>query len=238
VAGEPEKGHVEDFAFFVTDLRNFVDDVVLKGGHANYFLIGHSMGGAIASLYLEENSKPFQAAAMTSPMHEIQSLGGQEPNFLCSAAGLFARIADENYVVGGHGYRPAPYDRNDYTNSPVRYQRLLDQYERVPAVQLGSPTHGWASRACEASATARSEADKIAIPVRLFQAERDGIVHPDGHREFCENYRKAVAAGCDGKGGGPIVMQGAKHELLIETDVIRNEVVAEMLSFFEKNRKP
>lgn len=238
VVGEPQKGHVENFGFFVADLRKFVGDVVEKGGHANHFLIAHSMGGVIASLYLEEDPKPFQAAAMTSPMHEIQSLGGLEPLISCPIAHILSSFWDSGYVLQGHGYQPPPFTNNDYTGSEIRYERLLAEYKKEPKVQLGSPTHGWLARACDAAKKSRNEADRIRIPVRLFQGGSDKIVHANGHKVFCENYRKAAPAGCDGKGGGPVVMKDAKHELLIEKDGIRHEVVAGILSFFEKNRKP
>src|SRR5262249_5450299 len=63
-------GHVESFGQYVADLKQVVDAVVIPGQHKRRFLLAHSMGGAIASLYLEQYANDFAAAVLSSPMHE------------------------------------------------------------------------------------------------------------------------------------------------------------------------
>ena len=65
-----EIGHVERFNDYVDDLKTFVDRVVKPDSNRNLALLTHSMGGAIASLYLQKHSGDFAAAVLMSPMHE------------------------------------------------------------------------------------------------------------------------------------------------------------------------
>jgi lysophospholipase len=242
VASEPERGYVNSFDDFVSDLDTFVRTKVAPGNHANYFLVAHSMGGAIAAQYLERSTDPgirFRAAAFSSPMMEIKGLFGLSGDLLsCHGARVLKSLGlSTRYVLGGSGYSPKPFAKNSYTSSPLRYQRLLDEYEKTPKVRLGSATHGWVALACDAARQARRDGAKIQIPVRLFQAGADTIVHPAGQREFCANYRKTRSEGCDGAGGGPITVADAKHELFIEDDAKRNQVLTTTLKFFESQRQ-
>jgi lysophospholipase len=242
VADHPQKGYVEDFPDFVADLRTFVDQHVRPGQHRNHFLLAHSMGGAIASLYLEEEAAhPFRAAALSSPMHAIRGLFGWNGEIVtCKVARVFVAFGQATgYTVSGHDYQPKAFDDNEYTSSRTRYQRFLDEYgaKENEKIRLGSATHGWYARACGASRRARENAARIAVPVRLFQAGRDTIVHPLGHREFCTNFTKSHPEGCGGPGGGPIVIDGAKHELFIEDDDKRNRVLTAILKFFAEHQR-
>lgn len=68
-------GHIDDFDNYVKDLKLFVDNTIPKPevrGNKPLFLLAHSMGGAVASLYLEntDNKDKFQAAALVTPMHQ------------------------------------------------------------------------------------------------------------------------------------------------------------------------
>ncbi len=62
-------GYVENFDYFVDDLKTFVEKEA-KPANERLFLLAHSMGGAIASLYLEKFNADFSAAALSSPMHQ------------------------------------------------------------------------------------------------------------------------------------------------------------------------
>src|SRR3954471_21039664 len=63
-----QMGHVRDFGDYVADLRTLVGTVVRPAEHRRLALLAHSMGGAIASLYIEEYKSDFDAAVLFSPM--------------------------------------------------------------------------------------------------------------------------------------------------------------------------
>lgn len=64
---EPEKGHVRHFEDYVDDLQAFVTQVVNQKPHRRLFLLGHSLGGGIATRHLERYPGTFAAAALSSP---------------------------------------------------------------------------------------------------------------------------------------------------------------------------
>jgi lysophospholipase len=72
----------------------------------------------------------------------------------------------------------------------------------------------------------------------LLQAGSDSIVHPVGHGQFCSQLKlgKAGETGCGGENGRPVVVAGARHELFIEEDRIRTDVLTRILSFFDRLR--
>lgn len=249
IGDEKQKGHVEDFGLFVSDFKQLVDEVVKEGGHRNLYLIAHSMGGAIASIYLQQegDKTPFKAAVFTSPMHMITGVFQRSADIAsCRGARRMAQDNPYGYIVGGgpykyrleNSYQPKFFEDNEYTNDKERYRRLFEEYRKNQDVQLGDPTHGWLADACDAARDARENASKITIPVRLYQAEKDTIVHRRGHATFCENLKpKYSPERCGGSDGGPIRIPGAKHELLIAQDGARNRVLKESLAFFEKYRQ-
>lgn len=237
-ADTPEKGHVEDFDDYVEDLRGMLARVVLPTAPPRLFLLAHSMGGAITARFLESGAAEaarVDAALLSSPMLEITGLFGW------SADGLTCRIAGElaergkarDVVVGGGGWRIDDFKGNKYSHSALRFARVAEAETAEPRIRLGSPTHGWLAQACRASALARAEAGRIGVPLRVLVAGEDRIVHPDGPAEFCAKLRAArPGAGCGGPGGAPIVIEGAAHELFIESDPMRQRALGEALRFF------
>ena len=64
-------GHVEKFNDYVTDLNTFVLDVAKPANAGqNLFLVAHSMGGCIGSLYIETYTDDIDATILCSPMHQ------------------------------------------------------------------------------------------------------------------------------------------------------------------------
>ena len=64
-------GYVRDFQDYPTDLKQFYSDFVRPTQHQNHMLLGYSMGGCIASLYLETYNQDVDAAVLCSPMDEL-----------------------------------------------------------------------------------------------------------------------------------------------------------------------
>lgn len=230
---EREKGHVNRFENYVSDLDTFIRTVVLSKPHQRLFLLGHSMGGGIATLYIERYPDVFHAAAFSSPMHapSIKILGSSEAgcwwframDWLCYNcwAGLFP-----------DPYKPTTFADNEYTHSETRYQHLLNTYQEHETIQLGGPTRGWCGQACAASVTMRKDTKAIQIPVLVLQAGADTAVTLEAQDTFCENLKEETGKPC--YGGAPKRFDGAKHELFIESDEYRIPAITAILKFFSQ----
>jgi lysophospholipase len=57
-------GHVVRFDDYVEDFNTFVREVVAKRKHKRLLLLAHSMGGGIASVYLDRYPGDFAKAAL------------------------------------------------------------------------------------------------------------------------------------------------------------------------------
>lgn len=230
-----QKGHVNKFEDYVSDLDTFVRTVVLPQKHQKLFLLGHSMGGGIATLYIERYPDVFHAAALSSPMHgpAIKILGSSEIG--C----WWFRLMDWLCYDCWAGILPDPYKTisfadNEYTHSEKRYEHLLKTYEENKNIQLGGPTRGWCGQACAASSTMLSNTKTITTPVLVLQAGADTAVTPEGQNTFCQNLKEETGTPC--YGGAPKRFDGAKHELFIESDHYRNLAISTILDFFSTER--
>ena len=228
---EPKKGHVRDFADYVADLKTFVDTVVKPAGHGHLVMLAHSMGGAVASLYLEQHRGDFCAAVLSSPMHEPNT-GRISDELACKVLDLNQWLkSPERYAPGKGAYDETESfdDDNGLTHSEIRHAIARQEYARHEQAKLGGPSVGWVIQACEASRQARREADLIEVPVLVIQAGADKVVTPEGQREFFTTMNHARPGSCRLE-----LIPGAYHELFIESDEFRLPALTKALNFIQK----
>ncbi len=221
--GDNELGHVDSFQYYVDDLKLFYELKIKPINHSKVFLLGHSMGGTIALLYLEQFPDDFRAAALTSPM-----LGFDFPT--CTAITAF-KNSEIKYVSGKGNYKESlePFMENTITNSSVRYKNLLQLNEDFSEVKLGGPSYQWVFQSCEAMKKLLADIEKVNIPLLLFHGSDEQIVSTSAHKKFLNLLRK------NDKSFESRIVTGAKHELLIEKDLFRISVVTKIINFFDKN---
>jgi len=220
-----QRGHVEDFKFYVDDLHQFVETVVKRQSTpAKRFLLAHSMGGGIASLY-ERYPSDFAAAALVTPMHEPILLHEK-------ATGTIAWLnrhvipwlsKSTDYGKSLKGYDPDKFGKNDLTHSRLRYETKNAAYDTKATHKIGGATHGWIGQAYWAGEEARKEAGKIQIPVLLLQGGDDSIVGADAQVEFCR-----TAPRCKG-----FVIEKSFHAVFLEADTFRIPALTAVLDFFD-----
>ncbi|WP_372870612.1 alpha/beta fold hydrolase [Shewanella sp.] len=219
-------GHVAHFADYLTDFHTFMEHVVRPRAKEPLFLSGHSMGGAIGTLYLQEHPGIFRAACFSAPMYGIclpmnkVFIRWLAHKLDASAKGL------PNYILGGKDYTPAPFAKNDLTKSEVRYQGYRELYEQNPQLQLGSPTNRWLLEALDACDESVLAARETKVPLLVLQAGEDTIV---------DNKAQSRALGglCE-----LLTIEGARHEIFMELDAARDKAIAALLSFFDNYMKP
>ncbi len=230
------KGHVEYFRDYVTDLKLFIDRVITPSGHSKQYLLCHSMAGAIASLYLEKYQEDFDAAVLCSPMFGINF--GQIPR---PVANLYSRamhvvnklINTESFYAPGKGdYTHSPFENNQLTHSPLRFEIFRGCFANHPQTQLGGPTINWLQQSIKACRQAISHAGEIITPTLVLQAGGDEIVLASAQNEFCRNLYNDSSAQQPSK---PVLIPGAAHELFLETDIFRIPALTVALDFFAKH---
>jgi len=217
-------GHVVKFENYVLDMHQFVSTYVKKD--RKLILLGHSMGGAIASLYAEEYPNDFEALVLSSPMHQPKLITSSISNFACSL--IEKREVDiDRYIVGGKSYDDSDvaFKENILTHSEVRYGISKIAFDIEPEAKIGAPSVRWVKEACLGSARSVKNASMIRIPILLIHAQNDIVVNSEPQEVFCKN------AGDYCKG---IQIDGAYHELLVEEDHMREKTLTAILDFISK----
>jgi len=218
-------GYVDRFADYWTDLSSFHGEILLPDCPGPFYLVGHSMGG-LASLYVAaEDRMMFDRLFLSAPMLGLdrQPFGMGGTAMMCEALSFIglgqvpvARRADRTPDDDG-------FARNPLTSDRRRYDRMLEIFAARPELSIGAPTIRWAAAAMGAMAGAERDAfpGSIRVPVLMLAAARDQVVSTPAIERLGLRMRT----------GRHVVIAAARHELFMESDPIRGQVLAAFDAF-------
>ncbi len=216
---------VESFDDYVEDFSTFIDTIVRSESNSKLFLLAHSMGAAIASLYSIQNPTTFEATVLSSPMFEVNTSPYPE--------GVAYLLVSLGCKLGyGQSYAPGsgPYvlgnamPLGSVTMSVVRHQMTENIFINHPETRLGGVSYQWVLASFGALATIAKSSSFFVNPVLLLQAGDDTLVRSGAQDQFCKNVKR-----CE-----KIVFPQARHEILMERDFIRNAALGEIKGFFKR----
>lgn len=215
-----DMGYIDNFQFYVDDMKYFYDNYLKPKEHKKIFLLAHSMGGAIGLSYLEQYPNDFNAAAFSSPM-----LGLTPP--ICAAVKLLVG-KEPKYAMGETKYNDdkVAFEENNLTSSKIRYARMIKAFDKVPKAKLGGATYQWINRSCHQFEYLFNNINMIQTPIILFSAQNDEIIDVRAHQRFVEKAKSL------NKEGRAYIVDNAQHELFIEKDEQRIETINEILNFY------
>ena len=123
---DPSVTHVERFDDYVRDLGTVCGTLLSKMPQP-WFIFAHSMGGAVATCFLEENPDMFSAAVLSAPMIEPNMNGIPSPlaRSVASAAVFFGRGVKKPFFL-----RPYSGPENFATSCATDLQRF-NWYENI-----------------------------------------------------------------------------------------------------------
>lgn len=214
---EPHKGHVRDFREYDQDLLRFMKEIVLPDCPPPFIGLGHSMGGHILLRNAVRPGSWFDRMVLTAPMIAFC------PTKIGYPLAVARAYAESGTLIGLgasiiKGGSPVPaelaeFEGNLLTSDRERWQRTRSVLETAPDLGIGSPTIFWlraAYRSMAPMALSRFPAS-VQVPILLFAAGADGIVHTRAIEDF----------GVQLKVGTHILLPGSRHEILQEVDSIR-----------------
>ncbi len=226
---DPHLGYVTDFQHYVTDFQQFMTEIVKPFGHQQHLLLAHSMGAAIACRYLQQYRHPFAAAIFGSPMFGINT--GRVPATLANRLvtgfdWLRTQLGQTNqtYFPGQTTYLAKPFAGNPLTQSQAHYQWLQQLYQQYPDSQLGGVSWAWLIQAIVATAHIQRDAATFTLPVLLLQAEADTIVSNRAQNRWFNQLPALLYK-------RKILIAGARHEIWMEQDSIRQQALAAVNAF-------
>ncbi|MFW7380753.1 MAG: alpha/beta fold hydrolase [Oligoflexus sp.] len=220
---DTHKCHITDYQDYLHALEQFMDQMVAPQGQEQLVPIAafaHSMGANVLSLYTIKHPQKFDRLILSSPMLDIPTPINQK------ALWYFLRFAEWIGFGDAYVYTHGPYDPNEenhVTSSVARYQRQIRWRVANPQKNLGGATIAWARASLEATWEMRSHAEQMTTPILLLQAGKDIVVKVDGQDYVCSQ-----AADCQ-----KVYFADAKHEILQESDSIRDRALEAILEFLE-----
>lgn len=222
----PSVTHVDRFSDYVADLK-IVCDTYRPSPAQPFFVFAHSMGGAVTSLFLEQDQDTFSAAVLSSPMIAPHTGGVPVPvaSAIGAAAGLLGKQKKNPFFM-------KPYSGpEDFATSCATDPERFAWYDAVKAsrtdFQNCVPSYQWSREAMHVTEKilAPGAPEKIACPVLLFQAETDSSVLPGPQEAFIKRVP-------DGK---IIRVPGSRHEIFRSTDEVLFPWWHEIIRFYTEN---
>jgi len=224
---QEKRGYVDKFSNYINDLSYFFEHVASHQSQLPVFLLAHSMGGAITALAVHEKKINPNGIILCAPMFEIMVAPYHFLELpIYALASLFCKVnLEKKYAVGQTDCIPfRPFEGNDVTHCLFRYQVWRKHISEIDDLQIGGPTYGWLKESIKASVKARNITNISNIPVLLLQAEADTVVRNSAQDLFLKNNPHCEFA----------VLEFAKHEILMETNNIRNKALNLIQNFIIK----
>ena len=226
LAANPLRGHIKSFRQYDTDVETFMTGLVLPDCPPPYYAVGHSTGGNILLRTLRSRTW-FNCAVLSSPL-----LGFPKSRAALASAKFAASVAVAlgfgRAFVPGLGARAviaADFAGNALTSDQRRFVRYAEILKKNPALAVAGPTFSWIYAAFLSIAElARLPASQaMRTPVMIVAAGDDHVVSTEASRQFA---KKVPGVAC-------VVIENARHELLMERDRYRTQFWAAFDAFLE-----
>lgn len=214
--------HVMDYADYIADVKTFMDKIVMpSAGKLPKIIYAHSMGGAIAVLFLEEHPEYFDAAVLSSPMFSIKT--GSTPSIavklLCAKIRL---LHQENLSFpGGKRFDGIPSFETSSARSEKRYNYIFNQRLKDEHYHTYMMSNGWGAASFKATARLLRRASKVKTPVLLLTAGNDALVNMSGHEKFAKRASNVQH----------INYEDSKHEIYNDVDEVREKYFNDIFTF-------
>lgn len=218
-------GDVRRFSDYQMDVRATLDLARRLDLPQPWHLLGHSMGGAIG-LRAAMDGLPVASCAFTAPMWGIQMRAALRP--LAWGLSWAAR------KLGlGHLYVPAttrgsyvlsaPFEGNMLTRDADSHAHMVAQLDAHPELALGGPSLRWLIEAL-AECRALSRMASPALPCLTIVGTDEQIVNPS-------SVKARIA---DWPGARLEMLDGARHEPMMDTPKTREEVRGMLAAFWDR----
>jgi lysophospholipase len=228
--GGARRGYVRSFDDYVDDIEPFFQDIVLPDCRSPFYLLGHSTGALIALMAHKQLAIRVRRMVLSAPLIEFNDL----PLSMVGTrrlTGLLRFFGFGSAIMAGRDKNdwPAPFATNKLTSDPDRYHRNLGIYEAFPELGTGKPTIGWLHAACKAALLMQEpeHMNRLRVPTLLVAAGHDTVVSTPAIEAYGRHLR----------GASSVTIDGARHELLQERDVFRDQFWAAFDAFVPGSEK-
>lgn len=221
---DPQRGYIDSFHDYARDLEQFFEEVVLPDCRGPFYVLGHSTGSLIALLSSLAMTNRVRRMVLIAPLLALTGIPLSTRSIHRLATGFYAAGLGTMYFGGGPRPREAkPFATNVLTTDRTRYLRNQLLFEAHPELALGGPTVAWVRAACVASETVQDEEfiARLQIPMLFVAAGADQVVSTPAIERYVRRIKSASL----------LTIDGARHEILQEADIFREQFLAAFDAF-------
>jgi lysophospholipase len=220
----PQRGYVRSFFDYTSDLEQFFEDIVLPDCRGPYYILAHSAGAVIALLAAPSMVNRGRRMVLIAPFFTAPDLPVSITTLrrVCSLF-CFLGLGRLYAAWGARPKQAKPFAINKLTTDPARYRRNSLIYETYSQLALGGPTIRWLKAAARASEIVSDPGfmARIQIPLLMIAAGADQVVSTRAVEAYARRLRL----------GSLLMIDGARHEILQEADLYREQFLAAFDAF-------
>jgi len=217
------KSFIKSFERHDSDLKYIIEEVVTKNFDKPLIGIGHSMGGCLMLSAFHDLPDTFSKGILSAPM-----LGFKNEKFLKTASSFMNIFRKEtDYLIGSKPNmgKETPFDENDLTSDPIRYERIIKLVRKHPNIRLWGVTNAFAKAVNERLKVIRRKnwAEEINLHILIINNKNDRVV--DANK--IKNMKKRL------KNSQIIEFEETEHEIFMEKDISRKIMWNKLDEFLE-----
>ncbi len=166
---EGERCYVKSMDELVEPLYDYIVDVKKQYPSKPIFLLGHSMGGLITTMFLSKYQDSVTAVILSSPAVS----GVRKPS-----------IGQQFKILLKSVFSPKAGFVQLSAKGVSRDPKVVEDYENDPLVYSGKMTFGLAVSMAKAMGRLPSIAKNITLPIFIVQGGKDKLVNPNGAKDL------------------------------------------------------
>ncbi len=216
-----ELTHVDNFEDYSKDLECFIDKVVKPViGEEPLYIVSHSMGGAVAAIYLE-NGGTVQKAVLSSPM--IAPVANNVPAPILKLSAYIGKLRGGWAGQYKHtdGFTPNAVFENSSDLSYVRFKYNLDKRIETDEYKNSASSNRWIYESVSIKNRIIGNAKNIDVPILLITAGKDTVVKNKLHCKFAANSKNCRH----------VFINDAKHSIFTSSNDILKEYYSLLFDF-------
>jgi lysophospholipase len=219
-------GDVVRFTDYQHDVTAAVDHARALGLPEPFYLVAHSMGGCIGLRALL-NGLPVKAVSFSAPMWGIMMHPLTRP-IAWLASGVSRKIGMDQRFSPGQVQQSyvtrVSHAENTLTSDQSMFEFMQMQMREEPKLSMGGASMRWLNEALR-EMRVLSQMPSPNMPCCTFLGSNESIVDPSRIRDRIANWTD----------GALHLLEGAQHEVLLETLEIRTSVFDTTTALFDRH---
>lgn len=226
---QPHKRHITSLEPDADDLTALLQSPLMRSFGCPVHVLAHSMGGLIfLTAATRKQPLPVSSAVLTSPLLGLPQFSGLSGVFFRPLLTTLRLAAPSAYIPGGHDWTGAerePAGSGIFSSDAARDSLQNSWFRANPALQIGSPTNGWVAAVLEASQRLHDPDTlrQLSCPTLVLQAGNDQLVHNASANVLLDSQMVKIDT-----------IGGAKHEILMERDDMRNAALNAFFAWIDR----